>query len=179
MRRLPLLLVVSLFFLALFCPISVSISRPVERLAMFSRSPPHALMEQPAARNAYCSKCGSLCVDSVQAKPLESRTSPRNRPRREGSTVRPVEARIESRRVPIHRLFCRLCRPASVVPKILCGRKCVRWSSYLLGSLGDNSPLLPWLSVEDGLPSRLSFPSFPQHFTSLCLCEHTAGQQTE
>lgn len=75
----------------------------------------------------------------------------------------------------MHRLFCRVRHSASVVPKILCGRQSVYWPSYLLGSLGDKSPLLPWLSVEDGLPSLLSFPSFPQHFTSLCLCGHTVG----
>lgn len=55
-------------------------------------------------------------------------------------------------------------------PICSCGLQRTRFvESYLLGSLGDSSPLLPWLSGEDGLPSLLSFPSFPQHFTSLCL----------
>lgn len=140
-------------------------------------------MEQPAARNAYYSKCDSLSVDSVQAKPSESRISSRHRRRRERSTIRPVEARVAhtapavwsswSRgQHPCNKLFCRVRYPASEVPEVLCGQKSIHWPGYLLGSLGDSSPLLPWLSVEDGLPSLLSLPSLPQHFTSLCLCEH-------
>lgn len=50
-------------------------------------------MEQPGARNAYHSSCGSLTVDPIQAKPLNIRVSPRSGRKRLRSAVGPIEVR--------------------------------------------------------------------------------------
>lgn len=139
-------------------------------------------MEQPAAQIEYYTRPGALSVDLVPAKPVESRLSPRR------GRVRPVAVRKghtapavwSSTRPGQHPCLscsvgCVLRLRRSQTSSAAC--RAIVGQGYLLGSLGESSPLLPWLSVEDGLPSLLSFPSFPQHFTSLCLCEHKVGQQ--
>lgn len=134
-------------------------------------------VEQPAAQNAYYTRPGSLSVDLVRAKPVESRLSPqRGWPRplavRKGHTAPTMwpSTRRGQHPYPSCSVGCflqlRKSQTSSAAGRVIVGQ------GYLLGSLGDSSPLLPWLSVEDGLPSLLSFPSFPQHFTSLCLYEH-------